>query len=380
MSGIYSSDFRNYSDGDNDLSNLEVIATPKAYFHSAGATISQQREADKFKSKNLTPKYIRDVALEIHYVDLLPSNKKRNEVKDKIGKFENSVFLPVIPSKKNKAEIVVENLVSTRYWLLTFNPQYILNEYVQNYLNSIVGKEQLMSLSVGAFIPSLNKEALSRICIPTKNTKEQETIVKNRKKVADAHKMFNEYIDKVSDRLEDEDFEFKPEELIKEFPDYSIRNFISMDESISFERKSTLRWSIKEKQIKDYIVDTVLKTIVAFLNTDGGTLIIGQDDEKNIVGIEVDKFKNQDDCSKFLKDKIKSNIGIKYLETYIKYSFYKFEEKTLLIINCTKLPIKERAFLNETDFYKRTGPSNEKLSIKETIEYIELRKEIELNS
>ena len=140
-----------------------------------------------------------------------------------------------------------------------------------------------MSLSVGAFIPSLNKEALSRICIPTKNTKEQETVVKNRKKVADAHRMLNEYIDKVSDRVEDEDFEFKPEELIKEFPDYSIRNFISMDESISFERKSTLRWNIKEKQIKDYIVDAVLKTIVAFLNTDGGTLIIGQDDEKNIV-------------------------------------------------------------------------------------------------
>mgnify|MGYP004135416031 CR=1 FL=1 len=48
-----------------------------------GATIAQQREADKFKSKNLTPKYIRDVALEIHYVDLLPSNKKRNETKNK---------------------------------------------------------------------------------------------------------------------------------------------------------------------------------------------------------------------------------------------------------------------------------------------------------
>ena len=88
------------------------------------------------------------------------------------------------------------------------------------------------------------------------------------------------------------------------------------------------------------------------MNTEGGTLIIGQDDDKNILGIEIDKFKNQDDCSKFLKDKIKSNIGIKYLETYIKYSFHSVENKTLLIVNCTKLPIKETAFLNETDFYK----------------------------
>ena len=116
------------------------------------------------------------------------------------------------------------------------------------------------------------------------------------------------------------------------------------------------------------------------MNTEGGTLIIGQDDDKNILGIEIDKFKNQDDCSKFLKDKIKSNIGIKYLETYIKYSFHSVENKTLLIVNCTKLPIKETAFLNETDFYKRTGPSNEKLSTKETLEYIEIRKDIEKKS
>ena len=380
MSGIYSSDFRNYSDGDNDLSNLEVIATPKAYFHSAGATIAQQREADKFKSKNLIPKYIRDVALEIHHVDLLPSNKKRNEVKTKIEKFENSVFLPVIPSKKNKAEIDVKNLVSTRYWLLTFNPQYILNEYVQNYLNSIVGKEQLMSLSVGAFIPSLNKEALSRICIPTKNTKEQEIVVKNRKKVAEAHRMFNEYIDKVSDRLEDEDFEFKPEELIKDFPDYTIRNLLSMEESIVFERKSTLRFCLKTNDIKNFITDKILRTIVAFLNTDGGTLIVGQGDDKEIIGIEADKFKNNDKCSLYLKDKIKDNIGIKYLGTYINYSFFKHEDKTLLVINCIKLPTKETAFLNETDYFKRTGPANEKLSTKQTLEYIELKKDIEINS
>ena len=79
MSGIYSSDFRNYSDGDNDLSNLEVIATPKAYFHSAGATIAQQREADKFKSKNLTPKYIRDVALEFTMLIYYPATKKETK-------------------------------------------------------------------------------------------------------------------------------------------------------------------------------------------------------------------------------------------------------------------------------------------------------------
>ena len=128
------------------------------------------------------------------------------------------------------------------------------------------------------------------------------------------------------------------------------------EESKDFERKSTLRFDLKQNKIQDYITEQVLKTIVAFLNTDGGTLVVGQSDDKKLVGIEADKFKNQDDCSKYLKDKIKTRIGIKFLETYIRYKFLKHENKTLIVITCAKLPSSERAFINETDFYIRTGP------------------------
>ena len=47
------------------------------------------------------------------------------------------------------------------------------------------------------------------------------------------------------------------------------------------------------RPIKDFITDKILRTIVAFLNTKGGTLIIGQNDDKEITGIEEDKFKNK---------------------------------------------------------------------------------------
>ena len=382
MSGIYSSDFRTLKEEDKNLDNISVVSTSKAYFHSAKMSFAQNNQIDDFKKKNLIPKYLKDVALHIKSVDLLKSNKKRENVLSELKNFtlDNIVFTPMIPSKSSKTEIKVDNLKASRYWLLSFNSEFFINEYVQNFLNSNEGREQLLSLSVGGFIPHLNMQSLGRICIPTKKTSEQITVVKNRKKIAYANEKFNKYIEKLTNTVEDDDFEYRPEKLFEEFPDYTIRNLIKMDESISLERKSTLRWSIKEKKINTSLADTVLKTIVAFLNTEGGTLIVGQDDEKNILGIEMDKFKNQDDCSKFLKDKIKSNIGIKYLETYIKYSFHKIEEKTLLIVNCTKLPIKETAFLNETDFYKRTGPSNEKLSTKETLEYIELKKDIDLNN
>ena len=235
------------------------------------------------------------------------------------------------------------------------------------------GKEQLLSLSGGTLIPHLNMNALGRVCIPMKNTIKQKQTIKNRQTIAEAYKIFNEYIGKLSDQVETEEFTFRPEEFMKQFPDYTIRNLLSLEESKNFERKSTLKFDLKQNKVMDHITDTILKTIVAFLNTDGGTLIVGQADDKTLIGIEKDKFKNEDDASRFLKDKIKSKIGIKYLETYISYKFHIYEEKTILIINCIKLPGEDRAFLNEDEFYIRSGPSNSKLSMKEAIEFIELK-------
>lgn len=57
-------------------------------------------------------------------------------------------------------------------------------------------------------------------------------------------------------------------------------------ESNTLEFKETLCWCIKERQKKSYIEQAVMKTIAAFLNTDGGTLLIGVRDDNSIRGIE----------------------------------------------------------------------------------------------
>ena len=41
-----------------------------------------------------------------------------------------------------------------------------------------------------------------------------------------------------------------------------------------------------------------LKTIAAFLNTEGGDLLIGVDDDRRVLGIEHDRLENDD---KFLR-------------------------------------------------------------------------------
>src|SRR2546426_5483834 len=70
---------------------------------------------------------------------------------------------------------------------------------------------------------------------------------------------------------------------------------IKLGESKTLEFKSSLRWHFKENRKDDGMVThSVLKTIAAFLNTEGGDLLIGVKDDRSIVGIEHDQFESDD--------------------------------------------------------------------------------------
>ena len=78
------------------------------------------------------------------------------------------------------------------------------------------------------------------------------------------------------------------------FDDYmskrrSAVELIRLGESKTVEFKSTLRWNLREgKKDPTVVTHAVLKTIAAFLNTEGGDLLIGVADDGSIVGTEPD--------------------------------------------------------------------------------------------
>ena len=55
---------------------------------------------------------------------------------------------------------------------------------------------------------------------------------------------------------------------------------IASDETYEVEFKSTARWNLREERKDKRMEDAVVKTIAGFLNTDGGTLFIGVDDDR----------------------------------------------------------------------------------------------------
>lgn len=150
-------------------------------------------------------------------------------------------------------------------------------------------------------------------------------------------------------------------------------------ESKTLEFKSTLRWNLRENKKDPRIVThAVLKTIAAFLNTEGGDLLIGAADDRSIVGIEPDGFENEDKFMLHLSHVVGSSLGER-AGTCIDPKMQVVQGKTVCLVSCQRSP--EPVFLKwkdaeETprgDFYVRSGPGTVKLEPESAQEYIRTR-------
>ncbi len=144
-------------------------------------------------------------------------------------------------------------------------------------------------------------------------------------------------------------------------------------ESESVEFKSTMRINMHTEQKDPRMELAVLKTMAAFLNSNGGTLIVGVADDGSPVGIEKDGFPNEDKMSLHLVNIVKSRMGIPAL-TNINVNFDDYEESRVMVVKCHKSPT--AVFVKDGDierFYVRTGPATTELSASQTQEYIKQR-------
>jgi len=117
----------------------------------------------------------------------------------------------------------------------------------------------------------------------------------------------------------------------------------------------------------------ILKTLAGFLNTYGGTLVIGISDDGTPVGIEVDDFQNEDKMGLHLVNIVKSRLGIQAM-TSIHAHFEDHDSSRVMIVKCRKAS--SPVFLKDGNierFYIRTGPSSSELSASQTQEYIRNR-------
>jgi type I restriction enzyme R subunit len=68
----------------------------------------------------------------------------------------------------------------------------------------------------------------------------------------------------------------------------SIDELIANDEDDAVEFKSTARWDLREARRNPALEDAIVKTVAAFLNCQGGTLLIGVGPDRSLVGLKLD--------------------------------------------------------------------------------------------
>ncbi len=154
---------------------------------------------------------------------------------------------------------------------------------------------------------------------------------------------------------------------------------IKRGESKTLEFKSTLRWDLRaDRQDDKLITHAVLKTVAAFLNTEGGDLLIGVGDDGTIVGIERDRLESDDKFMRHLAQVVRNGLGDR-AGTCIDPKTQIVEGQTVCVVSCQRSP--EPVFLkwkgleaaSEGDFFVRSGPGTVKLPPESAREYIRTR-------
>lgn len=154
-------------------------------------------------------------------------------------------------------------------------------------------------------------------------------------------------------------------------------DMIMRGESDSVEFKSSLRYDFRQTCTNKELEKIIAKTIAGFLNSNGGTLFIGVDDDGNILGLNNDYLsfskKNSDGFLLALVNTINRYLGTT-IHKFIKTKIIQHEGKELCVIQIEKSsqPVYLTQKNGHEEFYIRASASTQPLGMKDAYEYISL--------
>ena len=150
---------------------------------------------------------------------------------------------------------------------------------------------------------------------------------------------------------------------------------VEIDEQIAegehngLEFKSTLRWDLNLSAVSKDREHDILKAISAFNNGEGGTLIIGVDDDQNVLGLDPDYATfgegDKDDFELHLRTLMNKTWGVQFATTNINIDFPRLGEYELCAIEVQRgvqplyLKVQDRHGRKSEKFYVRSGNSSQ---------------------
>ena len=158
----------------------------------------------------------------------------------------------------------------------------------------------------------------------------------------------------------------------------TLADIIAEGESGELEFKASLRWSYKEEKSDKKLEMVIMKAIAAFSNSDGGTLLIGVQDDGEVIGLHKDYAELGGDADSYelhIRNLLNKHIG-KVAASKINITFPTVNDVEICRVDILKSDkpiflelVDETKNIKEEKFYVRSGNSSQELKMSEVNEY-----------
>ena len=155
-----------------------------------------------------------------------------------------------------------------------------------------------------------------------------------------------------------------------------VEELIESGETEKVEFKASMCWDYDEGKRSKIMEFAVAKTVCAFLNTDGGYLLIGVGDDKQILGLDKDfeaiKKASTDVFELHFTNQINKYLG-KENRPYVKIRFEDLNGKKIAVVivpNRAPDPVYIKPESGKEEFYIRLGNSSHPLNVRQAATYI----------
>lgn len=160
----------------------------------------------------------------------------------------------------------------------------------------------------------------------------------------------------------------------------TLEELIAEGEDDELEFKSSLRWDFEKLAPNKKLEDVIVKTVAAFANSQGGTLLIGVSDRGEVLGLEGDYLSldgaNRDKFELHLRNILSNAFGAVFVSTKLKVLFPAIGgvEICQVVVQPSAKPfvlaVNDKNGVRQEKFYVRSGNSSQELSLIEMPPYL----------
>ncbi len=163
----------------------------------------------------------------------------------------------------------------------------------------------------------------------------------------------------------------------------SLEQEIAEGESDELELKATLRWDLSLQIVNKRLEEAIVKTVAAFANSQGGSLIVGVSDDGDVVGLEHDYASlggvDRDGFEIHLRNLLNQSLGVAFVAAKVRIEFPELSGEEICRVDIEpatapvlmKVPTKDGP--PSEKFFARSGNSSQEIPPSQLKSYWDTR-------